>query len=83
MPLYVERLGAGARIFGLVRAGRGTRATVTIQNRRRTAFRTVAVVHTSRWGYLLTRVADYGGRWRLVVGSGAARRVSRTALAGA
>jgi hypothetical protein len=40
-------------------------------------------VTTNRWGYLLTRVADYRGRWRLVVGSGAERRVSRTALAGA
>jgi hypothetical protein len=81
MPIYVERLGAG--VVGLVRAARGAGAHVVIQNRRGSTFRNVAAVTTNRWGYLLTRVPDYRGRWRLVVGSGADRRVSRSALAGA
>jgi hypothetical protein len=83
MPIYVERLAAGARIFGLVRAARGAGARVVIQNRRGSIFRNVATVTTNRSGYLLTRMPDYRGRWRLVVGSGADRHVSRTALAGA
>jgi hypothetical protein len=83
MPIYVERVGSGARVFGLVRAARGAGATVTLENRLGSTFRRVAVVRTNRWGYLLTRMPDYRGRWRLVVGSGADRRVSRTALAGA
>jgi hypothetical protein len=84
LPIYVQRLGDGsARVFGLVRAARGTGATVAIQNRRRAGFHAVVHARTNRWGYLLARVRDYRGRWRLVVGSGAERRVSRTALAGA
>jgi hypothetical protein len=83
MPIYVERLGAGARVFGLVRAARGTGVRVEIQNRRRSTFRTVATVRTNRWGYVLARVPDYRGRWRLAVGSGADRRYSRSALEGA
>jgi hypothetical protein len=67
----------------LVRSVRGAGVSVAIQNRRRTTFRTVARVTTNRWGYLLARVPDYRGRWRLVVGTGAERRVSRSALAGA
>ena len=83
LPIYVQRLGGGAaRIFGLVRSARGPGASVAIQNRRRTTFRTVARIATNRWGYLLARVPDYRGRWRLVVGTGAERRVSRSALAG-
>jgi hypothetical protein len=78
LPIYVQRLSdGGARIFGLVRGARY--ATVQIQNRRSTSFRTVSVVRTNRWGYLLARVPGYRGQWRLVAGS----RVSRTALEGA
>jgi hypothetical protein len=84
LPIYVARVGGGgARIFGLVRSVRGAGVSVAIQNRRRTTFRTVGRVTTNRWGYLLARVPDYRGRWRLVVGTGAERRVSRSALAGA
>jgi hypothetical protein len=79
LPIYVQRLaGGGARIFGLVRAARGSGTTVAVQNRRSHGFRTVAHVQTNRWGYLLARVRDYRGRWRLVAGG----RVSRTAPAG-
>jgi hypothetical protein len=73
------------RVFGLVRAARGTGAAVAIQNRsgrRGATFRTVAVVRTNRWGYLLRKLPDYGGRWRLVVGSGDNRRFSRIAVEG-
>jgi hypothetical protein len=62
-----------------VRSARGAPLSVAIQNRRRTGFHTVAVVRTNRWGYLLARVPDYRGRWRLAVDG----RVTRTALAGA
>jgi hypothetical protein len=83
MPIYVQRLGDGsARVFGLVRAARGTGATVAIQNRRRGDFHTVAHVSTNRWGYLLARVRDYRGRWRLVARAGGGLTLtSREALA--
>lgn len=82
MPIYVQRLRSGVRVFGLVRAARGTGASVAIQNRlprRGAVFRTVAVVRTNRYGYLLTQLPSYGGRWRLVAGSGDDRRFSRIA----
>jgi hypothetical protein len=83
MPIYVEPVGsASVRVFGSVRAARGAGTTVAIQNRlgrRGATFRTVAVVQTNRWGYLVKRLPSYGGRWRLVVGSGDARRFSRIA----
>jgi hypothetical protein len=82
MPIYVVRVGSAVRVFGLVRAARGAGATVAIQNRlgrRGATFRSVAVMHTNRFGYLLTRLPAYGGRWRLVVGSGDERRFSRIA----
>jgi hypothetical protein len=82
MPIYVQRLRSGVRIFGLVRAARGAGTTVVIQNRlarRGAVFRTVATLRTNRYGYLLTRLRSYGGRWRLVVGSGDERRFSRIA----
>jgi hypothetical protein len=82
MPIYVQRLRSGVRVFGLVRAARGAGTTVVIQNRlarRGAVFRTVATLRTNRYGYLLTRLRSYGGRWRLVVGSGDERRFSRIA----
>jgi hypothetical protein len=82
MPIYVDRLRSGVRVFGLVRSARGTGASVAIQNRlgrRGALFRTVAVARTNRYGYLLARLPSYGGRWRLVVGSGDDRRFSRIA----
>jgi hypothetical protein len=82
MPIYVQRLRSGVRVFGLVRAARGTGATVAIQNRlgrRGAVFRTVATVRSNRYGYLLAKLPSYGGRWRLVVGAGDARRFSRIA----
>jgi hypothetical protein len=85
MPIYVQRIAGGVRVFGLVRSARGTGVAVAIQNRlgrRHATFRTVASVRTNRWGYLVKKLPSFGGRWRLVVGSGDARRFSRIASEG-
>jgi hypothetical protein len=85
MPIYVQRIAGGVRVFGLVRNARGTGVAVAIQNRlgrRHATFRTVASVRTNRWGYLMKKLPSFGGRWRLVVGSGDSRRFSRIASEG-
>jgi hypothetical protein len=80
MPIYVTHLAGGhVRIFGLVRAARGSPVSVAIQHRARggRAFRTVARATTNRSGYLLVRLRDLGGRWRLASGTGSGARYSR------
>jgi hypothetical protein len=82
LPIWVAHIGgAQVRVFGLVRSARGSPVNVAIQHRARGAsvFHTVARATTNRWGYLLVRLRDLGGRWRLQVGSGAAARFSRVA----
>jgi hypothetical protein len=82
LPIYVDHTQRGqVRIFGLVRAARGAPVRVAIQHRAagRRTFQTVARATTNRAGYLLARVRDMHGRWRLMVGSGSAARYSRVA----
>jgi hypothetical protein len=82
LPIWIAHLGgASVRVFGLVRGSRGSPVSVAIQHRARSAkvFHTVARATTNRWGYLLVRLRDLDGRWRLRVGSGAAARYSRVA----
>jgi hypothetical protein len=81
LPVWLAHVGATVRVFGLVRSARGSPVSVAIQHRARGLrfFRTVARTTTNKWGYLLVRLRDLGGRWRLQVGSGAAARYSRVA----
>jgi hypothetical protein len=82
LPIWVAHLGGvHVRIFGLVRAARSRPVNVAIQHRARGArtFHTVERATTNRAGYLLARLRDLGGRWRLATASGGAVRYSRVA----